>query len=212
MADDNRHDLKDPEWALLEPLLPDRTPRRGGRWSDHRLIVDAVRWRTRTGCPWRDLPERFGPWQTAYSRHRRWSADGTWAAVLEHLRTEADTDPAALDEAGAWQVAVDSTAVRAHADAAGARHEPPKDVPAQLLEDLAAAVPAGPARSTTKSSARSSGSPPPGPRFSPAGASSPATRPDGQATPTGSDEVQVDDRAGDGGEGGGAAGGEHSAA
>ncbi|TNM59275.1 transposase, partial [Streptomyces sp. NP160] len=80
MAADERHDLKDAEWALLEPLLPDCTPRRGGRWSDHRLIVDAVRWRVRTGCPWRDLPDRFGPWQTVYSRHRRWCADGTWTS------------------------------------------------------------------------------------------------------------------------------------
>lgn len=201
MADDDRHDLKDPEWALLEPLLPDRTPRRGGRWSDHRLIVDAVRWRTRTGCPWRDLPERFGPWQTVYSRHRRWSTDGTWTKVVDHLRIEADTDPAALDEAGAWQVAVDSTAVRAHADAAGARHEPPKDVPAQLLEDLAAAVPAGPAR-------RSPGSSPPGASPSSAGASSPAPRPADEVYPAGPDRSSPGEDAGHGGAGDGAAGGE----
>ena len=51
-------------------------PRQGHRWTDHRLVIDGVFHRTRTGTPWRDLPARFGPWQTVYNRHRRWSADG----------------------------------------------------------------------------------------------------------------------------------------
>ncbi|SFT95720.1 Putative transposase of IS4/5 family [Geodermatophilus amargosae] len=60
----DRHDLTDEQWAVLEPLLPDRTPRRGGRWGDHRPVVDGVLWRTRTGAPWRDLPPAYGHWQT----------------------------------------------------------------------------------------------------------------------------------------------------
>lgn len=146
MAGQDRHDLSDAQWKLLEPLLPERGPRRGGRWLDHRVVVDGIRWRVRTGSPWRDLPGSYGHWETVYGRHRRWSADGTWVRVLDALRAGADHDPDALDAAGRWVVSVDSTVVRAHADAAGARHAPPKDVAADLLEDLAGAVPAGPAR------------------------------------------------------------------
>ena len=79
----DRHDLSDEEWARLEPFLPDRTPRRGGQWIDHRMVIDGVLWRTRAGAPWRDLPESYGNWKTVYNRHRRWSADGTWVLVLD---------------------------------------------------------------------------------------------------------------------------------
>ena len=75
----DRHDLTDEEWARLEPWLPDRTPRRGGRWADHRMVINGVLWRTRTGSPWRDLPGCYGTWKTVYNRHHRWSHDGTWA-------------------------------------------------------------------------------------------------------------------------------------
>src|SRR3954447_14564667 len=103
-------------------------PRQGHRWHDHRLIMDGVFHRVRTGTPWRDLPERFGPWQTIYNRHRRWSADGTWERVLSVLQAGCDQA-----EGAAWTVAVDSTIVRAHQHAAGARRHPPKDVDAQRL-------------------------------------------------------------------------------
>src|SRR5664279_3147710 len=86
----DRHDLIDEQWALLVPLLPDRTPRRGGQWNEHRLMVDGVLWRTRTGSPWRDLPASYGNWKTVYNRHRRWSADGTWARVLSGLQRGCD--------------------------------------------------------------------------------------------------------------------------
>jgi transposase len=77
MDDDRlgRHDLTDEEWARLEPLLPAH-PRQGHRWNDHRLVIDGVFYRVRAGCPWRDLPERFGNWKTVYNRHRRWSGTG----------------------------------------------------------------------------------------------------------------------------------------
>ena len=142
--------MSDAAWALLEPLLPDQSPRRGGRWAEHRAVVDGIRWRTRTGAPWRDVPAHYGCWQTIYGRHRRWCADGTWTSVLHALRAGADHDHGALDDAGAWVVSVDSTVVRAHADAAGARHVPPKDVAGALLEELAAAVPAGLSRAPAR--------------------------------------------------------------
>jgi len=56
--------LTDEQWARLEPLLPDRTPQRGGRWVDHRQIIDGVLWRARAGNPWRDLPACYGNWKT----------------------------------------------------------------------------------------------------------------------------------------------------
>jgi transposase len=127
-----RHDLTDEQWALLEPHLPDRTPRRGGQWVDHRLVVNGVMWRTRTGSPWRDLPGSYGNWKTIYNRHRRWSADGTWTSALDGLRRDCDRDDFGAD-IEEWIVGVDATVVRAHQHAAGARKEPPSDVPAEVL-------------------------------------------------------------------------------
>jgi len=79
-------------------------------------VVEAIAWKYRTGSPWREVPESFGPWQTAYERLTRWSADGTWAKLL--ARAQADADAAGeLD----WLVAADSTLVRVHQHGASAR-------------------------------------------------------------------------------------------
>jgi transposase len=86
----DRHDLTDEEWARLEPLLPDRSGQRGGRWADHRSVINGVLWRSRCGLPWRDLSPDYGPRKTVYNRHRRWSADQTWERVLHELRRDAD--------------------------------------------------------------------------------------------------------------------------
>ncbi|MEU3468966.1 IS5 family transposase [Streptomyces sp. NPDC006687] len=114
-------DLTNAEWVRLEPHLP-AAGRRGGRWSDHRQVVNGILFRVRTGIPWRDLPERYGSWKTVYERHRRWSADGTWDRILRAV--QADTDLAGrLD----WSmVGVDSTTCRAHQHAAGARKSAPR--------------------------------------------------------------------------------------
>ena len=124
----DRHDLTDEEWARLEPLLPDRRPRRGGRWADHRSVINGVIWRSRTGCPWRDLPECYGNWKTVYNRHRRWSGETTWERILDELRRDADHE-----EGSAWTVGIDAGVVRAHQHAAGARHLPPADIDAEVL-------------------------------------------------------------------------------
>ncbi|GAA3419670.1 hypothetical protein GCM10018952_60090 [Streptosporangium vulgare] len=123
-----RGDLTNAEWERLEPLLPSGGMR-GGRWNDHRLVINGVLYRARTGLPWRDLPERFGSWVTVYKRHRRWSADGTWERLLAAVQ-------AAEDAAGRvdWEVSVDSTTVRAHQHAAGAPHKAPAPVLAQKGE------------------------------------------------------------------------------
>jgi transposase len=127
----DRHDLTDAEWGRVAPMLPDRTPRRGGRWADHRQVLNGVFWRTRTGSPWRDLPPEFGHWKTVYNRHRRWSGDGTYQQMLDELRRGAD-----VAEGQDWSVGVDGAVVRAHQHAAGARRLPPADVPLEVVAPL----------------------------------------------------------------------------
>jgi transposase len=108
--------VSDQAWEWMEPLLPSSGSRRGGRWRDHRQVVEAICWKYRTGSPWRELPARFGPWQTAYQRWARWSSDGTWARLLSRAQTDADAS-GELD----WLVAVDSAVVRMHQHGAGGR-------------------------------------------------------------------------------------------
>ncbi|WP_459710750.1 IS5 family transposase, partial [Actinophytocola sp. KF-1] len=111
-----RADLTDAQWAVLAPLLPvGRKPGRPPKWSKRQLI-DGIRWRTRAGCPWRDVPPVYGPWQTVYGLFRRWQRAGTWRAILTALQARADADGLIV-----WDVSVDSTVTRAHQHAAGAR-------------------------------------------------------------------------------------------
>ena len=115
-------------------------PPRGGRWADHRKVIGGILFRTRTGCPWRDVPEGFGNWKTVYNRHRRWSLDGTWEKILDGLRAGCDEA-----EGKDWTVSADSTVVRAHQHAAGARRR----LAAELVGGAAADdnnPPAGPGR------------------------------------------------------------------
>ncbi|MFE5633939.1 transposase [Streptomyces sp. NPDC056543] len=89
-----RGDLTNGQWARLEPLLPKGIkPGRPQVWTRQQL-KEGIRWRTRTGAPWRDVPERYGPWDRVYDLFRRWQRDGTWAAILTRL--QADADPKGL--------------------------------------------------------------------------------------------------------------------
>ena len=106
----HRHAISDADWARIEHLLPGRPGQPGWLAADNRLFVDAVLWIGKTGAPWRDLPERFGKWNSAWRRFDRWAAKGTWQAVFEALQ---DPD---LE----WLV-LDSTVIRAHPCAAGAK-------------------------------------------------------------------------------------------
>jgi transposase len=111
-----RADLTDAQWAVLEPLLPrGKKPGRPRKYP-LRQLIDGIRWRVRTGVPWRDVPEQYGPWQSVYGLFRRWQRDGTWRRVVTALQARADA-------AGliTWEVSVDSTVARAHQHAAGAR-------------------------------------------------------------------------------------------
>ena len=96
--------------------------RRGGRWRDHRTAVNGVLWKLRTGAPWRDLPSRYGPWQTCYDRFARWRRDATWDRLLAHAQARSD----AVSEVE-WLVSVDSTTARANQHAAGARRRPSQE-------------------------------------------------------------------------------------
>ena len=84
-------------------------------------MVNGILWKLRTGAPWRDLPEHYGPWQTCYDRFSRWRRDGTWERLLADAQTKTD----AVGEIE-WLVSVDSTVTRAHQHAAGARRKPSK--------------------------------------------------------------------------------------
>jgi transposase len=118
-----RHDLTDEQWAILAPLLPvGRKPGRPRRWT-LRQLIDGIRFRIRTGCPWRDVPERYGTWQSVYGLFRAWQLAGRWAAILTGLQA-LGAEAELID----WTVSVDSTINRAHAHAAGARRHPEAQV------------------------------------------------------------------------------------
>lgn len=89
--------------------MPSSDGQRGRPFRDHRQVVEAIVYRYRCGIAWRDLPESFGPWQTVWKRHRRYSEDGTWDRIHARLLAEADA-VGAID----WTVSVDSTVNRAH--------------------------------------------------------------------------------------------------
>jgi transposase len=89
--------------------MPSSDGRKCRPFRDHRQVVEGIVYRYRTGCPWRDLPSEFGPWQTVWKRHARFSQDGTWDAIHARLLAEADADGRVE-----WTVSVDSTVVRAH--------------------------------------------------------------------------------------------------
>ena len=105
-----RHAISDADWARIEPFLPGRPGLHGGVAGDNRLFIDAVLYVGRTGIPWADLPERFGNWNSAWRRFDRWAKAGRWDPILAALR-DPDLDLLILD----------STAVRAHPCAAGAK-------------------------------------------------------------------------------------------
>lgn len=105
--------MSDKEWAFFKPFVTVKGPKRGRPAGNHRLVLDGVFWIARTGAPWRDLPDDFGNWNSVYQQFRRWSVSGLWDTMLE-----------ALNATGAVQSSVqmiDSTIVRAHQHAAGAK-------------------------------------------------------------------------------------------
>ncbi len=112
-----REILTDEQWDRIRPLLPPQRPKTGRPAKDHRTVVEAILWIDRTGAPWRDLPEEFGPWQSIATRFYRWVEAGVWDHVLAELQRQADAE-GDLD----WNLHhIDGTSVRAHQHAAGAQ-------------------------------------------------------------------------------------------
>ena len=112
-----RGDLTDQQWQQLQPLLPPQKPTTGRPAKDHRTIINGILWVLRTGAPWRDLPERYGPWPTVASRFYRWRQDGRWERLLASVQQQSN-----IRGKVNWELHyVDGTIVRAHQHAAGAR-------------------------------------------------------------------------------------------
>jgi transposase len=109
----HRHAISDEQWERIQELLPGRPGTPGRPARDNRLFVDAVLWVGKTGAPWRDLPERFGDWNKTFRRFDRWAKKGVWGRVFGALQ---DPD---LE----WLI-LDSTVIRAHPCAAGAKKRP----------------------------------------------------------------------------------------
>ena len=104
-----RFDLSDDEWAVIQRLLPKKG--RGPARKDDRTVLNGIFYILRTGAPWRDLPERYGPHTTVYNRYVRWGERGIWQGIFEALATECED---AL-------IFVDSSIVKAHRAASGAK-------------------------------------------------------------------------------------------
>ncbi len=133
-----RGDLTDVQWERVAPLLPKNGRGRGGWWKSHRQVINGIRWRARTGSPWRDLPRRrFGPWQTVYDRFNRWSKDGTLDRILAALQKQDERD--GKHDHTLW--CVDGSNVRAHAAAAGAKKGIPAIRTIRHLADRGEATP-----------------------------------------------------------------------
>jgi transposase len=115
-----RHELTPTQWAALRPLLAELAPPKpptGRPNGSHRRIINGILWKLKTGAPWRDLPTRYGPWSTVYSRFWRWQRAGLWDRLFAAVQQQEDA-AGHLD----WTVHfVDGSVIRAHQHAAGAK-------------------------------------------------------------------------------------------
>ena len=113
-----RYELPEQQWKRIAPLFPHPTHQdgRGRPWEEHHRLLNGILWRLHTGAPWRDIPERYGPWETVYGRFRCWRKDGTWAKILTYLLEDLERQGRLGHEL--WLV--DATIVRASRAAGGA--------------------------------------------------------------------------------------------
>ena len=140
-----RHELTDEQWALIEPLVPPSRARTGRPPRDRRTLLNGIFWILHTGAPWRDLPERFGPWQTVYHHFAKWRREGIFAAIIEALQITLDQD--GLIDWDLW--CIDGANVRAARAAAGAGKKVSTGTPTNRRTTLWAAAEAGLDRSST---------------------------------------------------------------
>lgn len=132
----HRHAISDADWDRVKDLLPGQRGQHGGVADDNRRFLDAVLWIARTGAPWRDLPDRLGNWNSQWRRFDRWAASGRFAALAAVFR-DPDLDVLILD----------STVIRAHPCAAGAKKK--RTGPGARRSKRSAAVGAGSAPRST---------------------------------------------------------------
>jgi transposase len=140
-----RHELTDEQWDLVEPLIPIKPARTGRPPKDRRQMLNGIFWILGTGAPWRDLPERFGPWQNVHRYFANWRREGVFARVVEALQVK-------LDERGLidWELwCVDGASVRAARAAAGADKKVSADTRMSRRTTRWAAAEAGLDRSST---------------------------------------------------------------
>ena len=140
-----RHELMDEQWALIESMVPLSNACTGRPPRDRRILLNGIFWILHTGAPWRDLPERFGPWQTVYHHFAKWRREGIFAEIIEALQIT-------LDERGLidWDLwCIDGANVRASRAAAGAGKKVSTGIPTNRRTTLWAAAEAGLDRSST---------------------------------------------------------------
>ena len=108
-----RYELTESEWNRIKDLLPPEHPKEGTRGRpakcDNRSAMNGILWIARGGAPWRELPERYGPWQTVYSRFRKWRDMGIFEAIFQALSIDADFE----------NISIDSTSCKVHQSANG---------------------------------------------------------------------------------------------
>jgi len=107
-----RHELSEEQWNRIKDLLPpERNPKGGPQAKDNRMMLNGIIYWLNTGVPWRDLPERFGPWNSVYTRYSRWTIAGVWQKVLDELMEKDIVDDTEL--------MLDSTIIKVHQHGSG---------------------------------------------------------------------------------------------
>lgn len=107
-----RYEISDEDWEMVKDLLPsDQLPKQGRPPKPNRDMLNGILWIAKSGAPWRDLPERYGPWNTVYDRFRAWAEANVFEKIFEMLGVDADMQ----------DLSIDSTSVKVHQHAAGAK-------------------------------------------------------------------------------------------
>lgn len=107
-----RYEMTDQEWKQIEPYFMPKTNKTGGRpMNDLRNTINGIIWIARSGAPWRDLPERYGEWNTVYKAFARFEERGIFTKLFEVLSIDADMQ----------DISIDSTSCKVHQDGTGAK-------------------------------------------------------------------------------------------
>ena len=106
-----RHEINDTDWERIKDAIPPENTGKGRPSKPNRVMLNGMLYRAKTGIPWRDLPERYGPWETVYSRFRLWIKNGVFQTLFDSLTADADMQ----------DVSIDSTSCKAHQHSAGAK-------------------------------------------------------------------------------------------